>query len=185
MRGVSVALPLSIVGLMALSSTGWACETHHRWRPMCGHEERVVPRHRGEEIRPSIERERREGEGIARDRIQERIDQAVARARREIEDAARVRIEQEMKTAADLKKSGEALQEYLAEQIVKAKKAQEDAAQHQREADDKTKQADEAKKAADEQVRLLKADRERHEARLVELLAQDPCGGGRRAESGH
>ena len=89
-----------------------------------------------------------------------------------------------MKVAADLKKSGEALQEYLAEQIVKAKKAQEDAAQHQREADDKAKQADDAKKAADEQVRLLKSDRERHEARLVELLAQDPCGGGHRAEGG-
>jgi hypothetical protein len=42
---------------------------------------------------------------------------------------------------------------------------------------------DDAKKAADEQVRLVKADRERHEARFVELLAQDPCG-GRRAEGG-
>jgi hypothetical protein len=119
------------------------------------------------------------------------MDQAVGLARHEIEEQARARIEQEraraetdMKAAAELKKSAEALQEYLAEQIVKAKKAQDDAAQHQREADDKAKQADDAKKAADEQVRLLRADRERHEARLVELLAQDPCGGGRRVEGG-
>ena len=185
MRGVTVALPLSIVGLLVLSSTVWACEAHHRWRRMCGHEERYVPRFHGE---PRIERE---GDGFARDRIQQRIDQAVALARHEIEEAARARIEEarakaeaDMKVAADLKKSGEALQEYLAEQIVKAKKAQEDAAQHQREADDKAKLAEEAKRAADEQVRLLKSDRERHEARLVELLAQDPCGGGHRAEGG-
>jgi len=89
-----------------------------------------------------------------------------------------------MKAVAELRKSAEAVQEYLAEQIVKAKKAEDDAAQHQREADDKAKQADDAKRAADEQVRLLRSDRERHEARLVELLAQDPCGGGRRGEGG-
>jgi len=181
MRGVTVALALSFIGLVVLSSTVWACEPHHRWRPMCGHEERFVPGLRGE---PRIERERNEGELVGRDRIQQRIDQAVALARHEIEEAARARIEQETRAAAELKKSAQALQEYLAEQIVKAKKAQEDAAQHQREADDRAKQADEAKKAADDQLRLLKADRERHEARLVELLAADPCGGGRRAEAG-
>jgi hypothetical protein len=181
MRGVTVVLPLSIVGLVFLSSTVWSCEARHRWHPMCGHDERFAPGHREE---PRIERERNEGDLAGRDRIQQRIDQAVALARREIEEAARAKIEQETKAAAELKKSAEALQEYLAEQIVKAKKAQEDAAQHQRDADDKAKQADEAKKAADDQVRLLKADRERHEARLVELLAVDPCGGGRRAEAG-
>ena len=188
MRGVTVALPLSIVALLVLSSTVWACEVPHRWHRFCGHEERFVPRFRGE---PRIQRERTEGEAVARDRLQERIDQAVALARREFEEVARARIEEarakaeaDMKAAADLKKSGEALQEYLAEQIVKVKKAQEDAAQHQREADDKAKLAEEAKRAADEQIRLLKADRERHEARLVELLAQDPCGGGRRVEGG-
>jgi membrane protein involved in colicin uptake len=184
MRGVIVALPLSIVSLAFLSSAVWACEAHHRWRPLCGHEERVGPWLRGEQIRERIEREKIEGEAVARDRIQQRIDQAVAQARREIEEAARARVETEMKAAVELKKSAETLQEILAEQIVKTKKAQEEAAQHQREADDKAKQADEAKKAADEQARLLKADRERHEARLVELLAQDPCGGGRRAEGG-
>ena len=177
MRGVTVALPLSFVGLLVLSSTVWACEGPHRWHRMCGHEERFVPGPRGEQ-RPRSEGEGFDRESLARDRIQQRIDQAVALVRHEIEAKA----DADMKAAAELKKSAEALQEYLAEQIVKAKKAQEDAAQHQREADDKAKQADDARKTADEQVRLLKADRERHEARLVELLAQDPC--GRRAEGG-
>jgi len=180
MRGVIVALLLSIVGLLVLNSTVWACERPHRWHhTWCGHE-RFVSGPRGER-RPGIEGEGSDREAFARDRIQQRIDQAVALVRHEIEAKA----EADMKAAAELKKSAEALQEYLAEQIVKAKKAQEDAAQHQRDADDKAKQADDARKAADEQARLLKADRERHEARLVELLAQDPCGGGgRRAEGG-
>ena len=99
--------------------------------------------------------------------------------------------DEKMREAIALKRNTEALQAYLSEEIAKAKKAQEDAVQHQhdadekgKQADDRAKQADEAKRVADEQAKLLKADRERHEARLVELLAQDPCGGGRRAEGG-
>jgi hypothetical protein len=112
--------------------------------------------------------------------------------RREVEEEANAiivegmrRADEKMREAIALKRNTETLQAYLSEEVAKAKKAQEDAAQRQHDADEKAKQADEAKRAADEQARLLKADRERHEARLVELLALDPCGGGRRAEAGH
>jgi hypothetical protein len=83
-----------------------------------------------------------------------------------------------MREAIALKRNTETLQAYLSEEIAKAKKAQDDAAQHQHDADDKAKQADEAKKRYDDQMNLVKADRERHEARLIEILAHDPCGGG-------
>jgi hypothetical protein len=81
-----------------------------------------------------------------------------------------------MREAIALKRNTETLQAYLSEEIARAKKAQEGAAQHQHDADEKAKQADEAKRAADDQLKLLKADRERHEARLIEILAHDPCG---------
>jgi hypothetical protein len=86
--------------------------------------------------------------------------------------------DEKMREAIALRRNTETLQAYLSEEVAKAKKAQEEAAQRQRDADEKAKQADEAKRAADDQVKLLKADRERHEVRLVELLAHDPCGSG-------
>jgi len=177
MLGVIVALPLSFVGLLALSSGVWACDRPDRSRDTC------VPKHRWEQLRWRHEREGNERGTIPRDRMEQRIDEAVALARREFEKEARARIEEarakaevELREAAELRKKADVLQELMAEEIVKAKKAQDDAAQHQRDADDRAKQADAAKRAAEDEAKLWKVTRERHEARFIEILAHDPCG---------
>jgi hypothetical protein len=192
MRGVAVALPLSIVGLLILNSVAWAGGDSDRPGEMCGRDERG---HSGFNGPPGPRWDRRGrdrgdwGEKFARDKGDgDRIERE--KIRREVEEEANAIIEEgmrkadaKMQEAIALKRNTEALQAYLSEETAKAKKVQEDAAQHQHDADEKARQADEAKKAADaakkasdDQVTLLKADRERQETRLVELLAHDPCG---------
>jgi hypothetical protein len=192
MRGVAVALPSSIVGVLILSSVAWACGDSGRPGEMCGRDERGPSGFNGPPgsrwDRPG--RDRGDwGERYARDKgDRDRIERE--KIRREVEEEANAIIEEgmrkadaKMQEAIALKRNTEALQAYLSEETAKAKKAQEDAAQHQRDADEKARQAEEAKKAADaakiaadDQLTLLKADRERQERRLVELLAHDPCG---------
>jgi hypothetical protein len=192
MRGVAVALPLSIVGLLILNSVAWAGGDSDRPGEMCGRDERG---HSGFNGPPGPRWDRRGrdrgdwGEKFARDKGDgDRIERE--KIRREVEEEANAIIEEgmrkadaKMQEAIALKRNTEALQAYLSEETAKAKKVQEDAAQHQHDADEKARQADEAKKAADaakkasdDQVTLLKADRERQETRLMELLAHDPCG---------
>ncbi|HTV27954.1 MAG TPA: hypothetical protein VMF32_09250 [Xanthobacteraceae bacterium] len=199
MRGVA-ALPLSIVGVLIFSSMAWAGGDVDRPGGVCGRDNRGPPGMSGPSG-PRWDRPGRDtgewGERFGRDKGErDRVEKE--NIRREVEEEANAIIaegmrkaDEKMREAIALKRNTEALQAYLSEEIAKAKKAQEDAAQHQhdadekgKQADDRAKQADEAKRVADEQAKLLKADRERHEARLVELLAQDPCGGGRRAEGG-
>jgi hypothetical protein len=81
-------------------------------------------------------------------------------------DAGGYRAEKKLRNAARI----------LSTKITEEKSLTEAAIKREREAVDKIKEADDAKRAADDQLRLLKADRERHERRLVELLAHDPCG---------
>jgi hypothetical protein len=199
MRGVA-ALPLSIVGVLIFSPMAWACGDFDRPGDVCGRDNHGPPG-MSSPPRPRWDRPGRStgewAERFARDKSEkDRIERD--KIRREVEEEANAIIaegmrkaDEKMREAIALERNTQTLQAYLSEEVAKAKKAQEDAAQHQREADDRAKQADdrakqadEAKKAADEQARLLRADRERHEARLVELLAQDPCGGSRRAEGG-
>jgi hypothetical protein len=194
MRGVTLALPLSIVGVLIFSSIAWACGDFDRPGDVCGRDNRGPPGMSGPPG-PRWDRSGRDtgewAERFARNKGErDRIEKE--KIRREVEEEANAiivegmrRADEKMREAIALKRNTETLQAYLSEEVAKAKKAQEDAAQRQHDADEKAKQADEAKRAADEQARLLKADRERHEARLVELLALDPCGGGRRAEAGH
>jgi hypothetical protein len=192
MRGVAVALPSSIVGVLILSSVAWACGDADRPGEMCGRDDRDPSGFNGPPgsrwDRPG--RDKGDwGERFARDKgDRDRIERE--KIRREVEEEANAIIEEgmrkadaKMQEAIALKRNTEALQAYLSEETAKAKKVQEDAAQHQHDADEKARQADEAKKAADaakkasdDQVTLLKADRERQERRLVELLAHDPCG---------
>jgi hypothetical protein len=176
MRGVAAALPLSIVGVLILSSAAWACGD--RPGDMCGRDQRGSPEFKWD--RPG--RDRSGWEWFARVRAErDRIRRE--EIRREVEEESNAIIEEgmrkadaKMREAIALKRNTETLQAYLSEEIARAKKTQEEAAQHQHDADEKAKQADEAKRAADDQLKLLKADRERHEARLIEILAHDPCG---------
>jgi hypothetical protein len=200
MRGVA-ALPMSVVGVLIFTSIAWACGDFDRPGDACGRDHRGPPGISGPPG-PRFDRPGKDpgewAERFARDKGErDRVEKD--KIRREVEEEANAIIEEGMRKADEkmreaiaLRRNTETLQAYLSEEVAKAKKAQEDAAQHQREADDRakqaddrTKQADEAKRGADEQARLLKADRDRQEARLVELLALDPCGGGRRAEAGH
>ena len=90
-----------------------------------------------------------------------------------------------MQEAIALKRNTETLQEYLSTKIAEEKNLTEAAIKREHEAAERSKEADEAKRAADDQVKLLKADRERQEKRLVELLAHDPCGAKRREGALH
>ncbi len=185
MRGVMAALALSIVGLLILSSAAWACGDADRPGEMCGRDGRGPPEFSGSPgsrwVRPGRDRgdcgerfgrDSADRDRVARDKIRQEAEEE---ANAIIEEGMR-RAEAKMQEAIALKRNTETLQAYLSEETAKAKKAQDDAAQHQRDADDKAKQADESKKRYDEQIALMKADRERQEKRLVELLAHDPCG---------
>jgi hypothetical protein len=188
MRCVAVALPLSIVGVLILNSVAWACGDSERPGEMCGRDERGHPafggppgsrwdrpgRDRGQWGRPDREKtERSESEDFEA-------------KRREIQDWAEKearKADAKMQEAIALKRNAETLQDYLSTKIAEEKnltevaiKREREAADRIKEAADKMKEAEAAKKAVDDQVKLLKADRERQESRFVELLAHDPCG---------
>jgi hypothetical protein len=181
MRCVAVALPLSIVGVLILSSVAWACSDSERPGEMCGRDERGPPGFSG----PPGSRWDRPG----RDRVEwgrpnrEKIERAEREdfeaKRREIQEWAEKearKAEAKMEEAIALKRNTETLQAYMSEEVSKAKKAQEDAAQHQHDADEKAKQADDAKKRYEGVIAQFKADREHYKQRFIEILAHDPCG---------
>jgi hypothetical protein len=90
-------------------------------------------------------------------------------------DVQRVRLqdtEAHLQVAIELKQSAEALSEYLRQQVTIEKENTETAIKREHEAAEKIQQADDAKRAADDQLKLLKEDRDRQERRLVELLAR-------------
>jgi hypothetical protein len=176
MRGVMAALPLSIVSVLTLSSVAWACGDFDRPGEMCGRDEHGPPRSKWD----GPGKDRGEWERLAREKIErakaERED--FESKRREIEDWAEKearKADAKMQEAIALKRNAETLQEYLSTKIAEEKNLTDAAIKREHEAADKIKQADDAKKAADDQLKLLKADRERQERRLVELLAHDPC----------
>jgi hypothetical protein len=177
MRGVLAALPLSIVVGLILSSMASACSESDRPGDMCGRAERGSPGFRWD--KPG--REKGEGEKLIREKIErekaERED--FESKRREIENWAEKeawKADAKMQEAIALQRNTETLQEYLSTKIADEKNLTEAAIKREHEAADKIKEADEAKRAADDQLKLFKADRERQEKRLVELLAHDPCG---------
>jgi hypothetical protein len=175
MRSVAVALPLSIVGVLILSSAAWACGD--RPGDMCGRDERGPPGFKGD--RPG--RDRGEWEGLVRERIEraraERED--FESKRREIEDWAEKearRSEAKMHEAIALQRNAETLQEYLSIKIAEEKNLTDAAIKREHEAADKIKEIEDSKKRYDEQINLVKADRDRYEKRFIEILAHDPCG---------
>ena len=66
MRGVAVALPLSIVGILNLGSAAWACGDFDRPGDLCGRDERGPPGFRWN--RPG--RDKGEGERFIREKTE-------------------------------------------------------------------------------------------------------------------
>ena len=89
-----------------------------------------------------------------------------------------------MQAAIALKRNAETLQEYLSTKIAEEKNLTEVAIKREHEAADKIKEAEETKKRYDEQINLVKADRERYEKRFIEILARDPCGAPQAVQGG-
>jgi len=192
MRGVLAALPLGIVGVLTLSPMAWACGDFDKPGDICGREERAPPGFRSDRPgRNRVEwdkfgREKAEREKIEREKVRQEVEEE---ANAIIEEAMR-KADAKMRDAIALKRNTETLQEYLSTKIAEEKSLTEAAIKREHEAADRIKEADDAKRAADDQLKLLKADRERQEKRLVELLAHDPCAaqaaqGGASGAGGH
>ncbi len=81
-----------------------------------------------------------------------------------------------MHEAISLQRNAETLQEYLSTKIAEEKNLTDAAIKREHEAADKIKEVEEIKRRYDEQINLVKADRDRYEKRFVEILAHDPCG---------